>query len=122
MISQEAGIKDMRIALRPAFFRSFKSSDRPALIRIMIRAIFRRSADIERIDGSRKSRTYGPRTIPVTSIPMILGSFNFWQIAPMTSPTRKISDKDVSIISLLKNIVNAFMNAKKADASCDIKS
>lgn len=94
-------------------FRSFKSSDRPALIRIMIRAIFRRSADIERIDGSRKSRTYGPRTIPVTSIPMILGSFNFWQIAPMTSPTRKISDKDVSIISLLKNVVNAFMNAKK---------
>jgi len=31
----------------------------------------------------------------------------------MTSPTRKISDKDVSIISLLKNVVNAFMNAKK---------
>ena len=122
MISQEAGMKDMRIALRPAFFKSFKSSDRPALIRIMIRAIFRRSADIERIDGSRKSRTYGPRTIPVRSIPMILGSFSFWQIAPMTSPTRKISDKDVSIISLLKNVVNAFMNAKKADASCDIKS
>ena len=116
MISQEAGTKDRRIALRPAFFRSFKSSDRPALIRIMIRAIFRRSADIERIDGSRKSRTYGPRTIPVTSIPMILESFSFWQIAPMTSPTRKISDKDVSIISLLKNVVidsNAFMNAKK---------
>lgn len=122
MISQEAGTKDMRMALRPAFFKSFKSSDRPALIRIIIRAIFRRSADIERIDGSRKSRTYGPRTIPVRSIPMILGSFSFWQIAPMTSPTRKISDKDVSIISLLKNIVNAFMNAKKADASCDIKS
>ena len=32
-------------------------------------------------------------------------------------PNQKISDKDVSIISLLKNIVNAFMNAKKADAS-----
>ena len=112
MISQEAGMKDMRIALRPAFFRSFKSSDRPALIRIMIRAIFRRSADIERIDGLRKSRTYGPRTIPVRSIPMILGSFSFWQIAPMTSPTRKISDKDVSIISLLKNVVND-ANAKR---------
>ena len=110
------------MALRPAFFRSFKSSDRPALIRIMMRAIFLRSADIERIDGARKSSTYGPRTIPVISMPMIRGSFNFWQIAPMTSPTRNMSDKDVSIISLLKNIVNAFMNAKKADASCDIKS
>jgi hypothetical protein len=30
----------------------------------------------------------------------------------MTSPTRKISDKDVSIISLLKNVVND-ANAKR---------
>ena len=74
--------EDMRIALRPAFFRSFKSSDRPALIRIMIRAIFRRSADIERIDGSRKSRTYGPRTIPVTSIPMILAVSTSGRLRP----------------------------------------
>ena len=49
------------------------------------------------MDGSSKSSTYGPNTIPVTSIPMIRGSFSFWQMAPIASPTIKISDNDANI-------------------------
>ena len=47
--------------------------------------------------GDTASSTYGPNTIPVTSIPMIRGSFSFWQMAPIASPTIKISDNDANI-------------------------
>lgn len=78
----------------------------------MINAIFRRSAEIDRMEGSRKSNTYGPNTMPVMSIPMILGSFSLWQIAPIASPTRKISANDV-------NIFFPPFCTKKADGFCD---
>ena len=96
-ISHVAGTNDIRIAGRPAFFKSFKSRDNPALSRIIISASFLNSDEIESIDGSRKSRTYGPNTIPVTSIPIIRGILSFWQIAPIASPTKKISDNDANI-------------------------
>lgn len=47
--------------------------------------------------GDTASSTYGHNTIPVTSIPMIRGSFSFWQMAPIASPTIKISDNDANI-------------------------
>ena len=37
------------------------------------------------------------KALTVFAMPMILGSFSFWQIAAIKSPARKISDKDVSI-------------------------
>lgn len=67
------------------------------------------------MDGSSKSSTYGPNTIPVTSIPMIRGSFSFWQMAPIASPTIKISDNDANI----NPPFFFFYRRKKADASCD---
>ena len=111
-ISQDAGTNDNKIAERPVFFKSARSRDNPAFNRIIISAIFRSSAETERIDGSKKSSTYGPRTIPVTNIPIILGSFKRWQIAPIASPTKKISDNDVNIIFLL-------IYAKKLIPLCD---
>ena len=96
-ISKDAGTNAIITAERPAFLRSARSNDSPAFNKIMIKAILRRSAEIPKIDGSNRFKTYGPNTIPVTSIPMILGSFNFWQMAPIASPTRKINANDVNI-------------------------
>ena len=55
-ISTQAGTKHMRTAGRPTFFRSDKSSDRPALVRIMTSAICLRSAEIFRIEPSIRFR------------------------------------------------------------------
>ena len=37
------------------------------------------------------------KALTVFAMPMILGSFNFWQMAPIASPTRKINANDVNI-------------------------
>ena len=111
-ISQLAGTHDIIIAGLPTFFRSDRSSDSPALSRIMISAICRRSEDTESIDGSSRSSTYGPSTIPVISIPIIPGSFSRLHTAAISSPARKIKASDVNILLLLKN--------KKADSFCVI--
>ena len=74
-ISKLAGTKDIIIAGLPTFFKSLRLSDNPALSRIIIKAIWRNSEEIERIDGSSRSRIYGPNTIPVTNIPIIRGNF-----------------------------------------------
>ena len=84
------------------------------------------------MDGSSKSSTYCPNTIPVTSIPMIRGSFSFWQMAPIASPTRKISDNDANInppcfakqnataLAGAEDLASLFCyRRKKADAFCD---
>ena len=96
-ISNDAGTKASKIAGLPTFFKSFKFNDKPALSKMIINAILRSSAEIDKIDESRKSSTYGPSTIPVTSIPIMRGSFNFWHIAAIQSPTKKISANDVNI-------------------------
>ena len=77
MISNVAGRKDIKSAGRPTFFRSFKFRESPALMRIMTSAIFRSSAEMPRMEGSKRSRTYGPSRIPVTSIPMMRGRWIF---------------------------------------------
>lgn len=72
-ISQLAGTKDIRRAGRPTFFKSARLRESPALSRMMIRAICRRSEETDRMEGSSRSRTYGPSTMPVNSMPMMRG-------------------------------------------------
>ena len=98
-ISKLAGTNAIKTAGRPTFFKSDKSSDRPAFSKMIINAIWRSSAEIDKIDGSSRFRTYGPKIIPVISIPIMRGSFNCWQIAAVASPTRKIRARDVNIKS-----------------------
>ena len=100
-ISKLAGTNDISTAGRPTFLRSDKSSDSPALIRMIISAIFRSSAEIPRICGSSRSRTNGPSRIPATIMPTIRGRRIFSQIAASDSPARRMSDRDVGIKSSL---------------------
>lgn len=60
----------------------------------MMSAICLSSEDIPRMDGSKRSSTYGPSTMPVMSIPISPGNFSFLQTAAADMPTRKISDND----------------------------
>jgi hypothetical protein len=108
-ISKIAGKNDIKKAGLPTFLRSEMFSDKPAFIKIMIKAICLSSVDMLRMLESRKFRTYGPRTIPVTSIPIIRGSFSFWHIRAIDKPTRKMSESDVSI--------KTSFGVKKADNS-----
>ena len=98
-ISQLAGTQAIITAGRPTFFRSARLSDRPALIRMMISAICRRSDETDRMDGSSQFSTYGPSRMPVSSIPMMRGKCSCWHSAAMASPMRKTSASDVSINS-----------------------
>ena len=102
MISHVAGRHDIKIAGRPTFLRSPKSSDSPALSRMMTSASLRRSAEIDRIEPSSTLSTHGPSRMPVASMPMMRGSFSFWQSAANARPTRKMSASEVNIISLLR--------------------
>ena len=106
-ISKLAGTKDIMIAGRPTFFRSSRFKDSPAFNNIMINAICLRSADIDKIDGSNKSNTYGPSTIPVINIPIMRGNLILWQIAAIDNPTKKIKASDVNINK------SSFNNAEK---------
>jgi hypothetical protein len=53
--------------------------------------------------------------MPDTSIPMIRGSFSFLLISAIARPMRKISASEVNIK------ISSYV-AKKAGASCDVKS
>ena len=75
-ISQVAGTNDSKMAGLPTFFKSSMSKDKPALSKIIINAIFRKSAEIESIEESNRLRTNGPNTMPVMSMPIIRGSFS----------------------------------------------
>ena len=89
--SKDAGTKHIKTAGLPIFFRPDRSSPSPALVRIMISAIFRSSDDIPRILLSNRFNTYGPRITPVANIPNKLGSLHFWQSHPMDIPTIRIN-------------------------------
>ena len=100
-ISQLAGTHAIITAGRPTFFRSAKFKESPALIRIMISAICRSSDEMDKMDASSQFSTYGPSTMPVSSIPIMRGRPHFWQIAAMPSPSKKINASDVNIIKIL---------------------
>jgi hypothetical protein len=114
-ISKLAGRNDIRMAGRPTFFKSERFRDRPAFNRMIMRANFLKSAEIDKTDGSRKSKTYGPRRTPVSSIPTMRGSFNPSKRDAAVKPTRKISIREV-------NIKNTPSVAKKLMISATIKS
>ena len=97
-ISKQAGTNDIITAGLPTFFKSDKSSDNPALIRMIISAIWRNSEEIPSIDGSSRSSTYGPVMIPTASIPIIRGSLSCCTIAETERPTRKTIASDNNII------------------------
>ena len=109
--SNDAGTKHIRTAGLPIFLSPDRSSPRPALVRIMINAILRSSADIPRILSSNRLSTYGPRTIPVISMPSKLGNLIFWHIHPINIPKIRISE-------ILNNIIFLLIYAEKADTLC----
>jgi hypothetical protein len=71
-------------------------------------------SDMDKMLGSSRSNTYGPSTIPVASIPIIRGSFSFWQMAPIASPTRKINDSDVNIVLIAPSVLFSSFPHKKS--------
>ena len=75
--SKLAGTKHIMTAGRPVFLSPDISSPSPARIKIMMSAIFLNSDEMFNIFSSRRFNTYGPRTIPVRSIPRSPGNFNF---------------------------------------------
>ena len=113
--SKDAGTKHIRTAGLPIFFNPDISSPRPALVRIMINAIFRRSADMPRILPSNRFKPYGPRTIPVINIPSRLGNLIFWQSHPMNIPKIRIN-------AILNNIKFLLYTQKKLTLSALIYS
>ena len=66
---------------------------------MIISAIWRSSEEMPRIDGSSRFSTYGPSTMPVKSIPIILGSPIRSQTAAMARPARKINASEVNMFS-----------------------
>src|SRR5699024_6140140 len=101
-ISQVAGTQDRRIAGLPTFFKSDKYRVSQTLIRKIIMAICLRSEEMERMELSRRLSRYGPRRIPVKSIPMILGRCSLWQTPAINSPARKMKASEVNIWILLR--------------------
>lgn len=55
--SNVAGRKHIKMAGLPSFLKADKSSPKPALVSIIIKAIFLKSADIARILGSNRFKT-----------------------------------------------------------------
>ena len=86
---------------RPTFFKSLISKLSPALVNIIIRANFLKSGDIFNKLGANKFKTYGPKIIPVKSIPTSAGSLNFMKIPPKIIPNKNIKAKLNNILSSL---------------------
>ena len=55
--SNVAGRKHIKMAGLPSFLKADKSSPKPAIVKMMIRAIFLRSPDIAKILGSKMFKT-----------------------------------------------------------------
>ena len=100
-ISKQAGTKHMSMAGRPTFFKSFTSKERPALVKMMMSAMRRKSEDMFKIESSIILREYGPRMIPVKSIPIKLGKWIFLHIHPINIPINKIIEILISIKFIL---------------------
>ncbi|MPM76779.1 hypothetical protein SDC9_123778 [bioreactor metagenome] len=107
--SKVAGTKHIRTAGLPTFFRSLRSKAMPARMRITISAIFLRSAEMLRIDGSIRFSTCGPSRTPDSIMPSRGGSFSFCITPPRARPQNKISAR-------LNNIKKPLPSAKKANA------
>ena len=96
-ISQLAGTQAIMTAGRPTFFRSDRSSDRPALIKMMISAICRSSDEMDKMESSSQFSTYGPIRMPVSSMPMMRGRPIRLHNAAAARPSRNTSASDVNM-------------------------
>ena len=99
--SKQAGTKHIRIAGRPAFFKSSRFKDNPALSKMMINAIRRSCDEISRMDESSQPSPYGPRIIPVAIIPTSPGSLTFLHSHPSAIPSSSINAILCNIFFLL---------------------
>lgn len=105
----------MQTAGRPTFFKSFKSKERPALVKMIINAILRKSEDMFSRELSIMFKKYGPRMIPVKIIPVRLGKWIFLHIHPVNIPINTII---AILISIIKILLFSQLDAKKADNFC----
>ena len=110
-ISQLAGTHAIMTAGRPTRLRSDKSSDRPALIKIMMSAICRRSDEMDKMESSSQFSTYGPIRMPVSSMPMMRGRPIRLHSAAAARPSRNASASEVSIVF-------SSQKRRKADGIC----
>ena len=94
----------------PIFLRPETSRLYPALVRIIISAIFLISDEIDKIDVSMQSKTYGPSITPVNIIPNRLGNLHFWHNQPKIIPSIKIN-------AILNNIIISPFHAEKLTTS-----
>lgn len=67
--SKQAGRKHISKAGRPTRLRSSRRRFKPARVRMMSRAIRRRSEERRRMRSSRRPRTCGPSKMPASSMP-----------------------------------------------------
>ena len=65
--------------------------------RIIIRAICRNSDEMERMEGLSRLSAYGPRAMPVSSMPTMRGNLSSWHRAAIASPARKIREREASM-------------------------
>ena len=112
-ISQLAGTHAIMTAGRPTRLRSDKSSDRPALIKIMMSAIRRRSDEMDKMESSSQFSTYGPIRMPVSSMPMMRGRPIRLHSAAAARPSRNTSASEVNIVFPPRNAEKPMASAQK---------
>ena len=96
-ISKQAGRKHMRKAGRPTRFRSARSRESPARVRMMTRAICRRSAEMSSMAGESRSSWAGPSRMPARSMPSRPGRWSIRARADPRRPRRRIRARLVGI-------------------------
>lgn len=94
-ISAVAGTKHSKSAETPFFLKSFRLRFNPALVKMMTSASFLKSAEIPKTDGDIRFNTYGPRTIPIISIPKSGGNLIFDKIEPSSKAHKQITANGV---------------------------
>ena len=62
---------------------------------MMIRANFLKSAEMPKIEGAIKFKTYGPSTMPTINIPKSGGNLILEQIEPSSKAHRQITANEV---------------------------
>ena len=98
--SKQAGRKHISKAGRPTRLRSSRRRFKPARVRMMSRAIRRRSEERRRMRSSRRPRTCGPSKMPARSMPSRGGSRSREDSLPSAMPPRKISARPCNILEL----------------------
>jgi hypothetical protein len=94
--SRVEGRKLIRSAVLPRRLMVSRLILSPARRRMTIRAIIRKSEETVRRSRSMTSRTWGPSTMPVRSMPRRPGSLIFLRKCPESSPRRMMTARLVA--------------------------